>query len=214
MRPRRHNPEAGFTLLEVLVAMALLGFLSTMLLTGVQLATRIMDGSRKQSEKAATLPAVHHFLRTQIAQALPILRESRLPTTKAVAFDGDNMTLRIVTIAPSHLPPASLGDSAYQSLLLELDTTNRKFVITWQPYARSDDAIHNVSTRRSVLLESVAGLEIEYFGSIDGKQLPTWHREWKNQPGLPILVRIRLTQHGEDPMPDLTVALRLSNTGL
>ena len=52
MTTRRNNRQAGFTLLEVLVAMALLGFLSTMLLGGVQLATRIMESSRRHSDAA------------------------------------------------------------------------------------------------------------------------------------------------------------------
>lgn len=216
MTTTRRNRQAGFTLLEVLVAMALLGFLSTMLLGGVQLATRIMDSSRRHSDAAATLPAAYDYLRTQIAQSLPILRETLPPGQRSVEFDGDAESLRIVTLAPSHLPPAALGDSAYQSLLLQRDTAHNKnsVVIAWQPYWQSTGNIDHSRMRRSVLFEDIAVMEISYFGTPDGRQAASWYREWKNHANLPLLVRIRLSRDGGEPLPELLVALPLSNNGL
>lgn len=216
MSTARCNSQAGFTLLEVLVAMALLGLLSTMLLGGVQLATRIMDSSRRHSDAAATVPAAYDFLRTQIAQTLPIARENLAPDQQAVDFNGDSDSLRIVTLAPSHLPPAAMGDSAYQSLLLQRDTTHNSnsVVIAWQPYWRGGGNVQQATVRRSILFEAITALEISYFGTPDGRQMATWHREWKNRPNLPTLIRIRLGRDGKEPLPDLIVALPLSNNGL
>lgn len=216
MTAARGNAQAGFTLLEVLVAMALLGFLSTMLLGGVQLATRIMDSSRRHSDAATTIPAAYDFLRAQIAQTLPVMRENLLPDRRIVDFDGNVESLRIVTLAPSHLPPAAMGDSAYQSLLLERDQSHNQnsVVIAWQPYWRDGGNVQKTAARRSVLFEAITAMEISYFGSPDGKQAATWHREWKNRSHLPTLVRIRLTRDGKEPLPDLIVALPLSNNGL
>jgi general secretion pathway protein J len=216
MSAARCNPQAGFTLLEVLVAMALLGLLSTMLLGGVQLATRIMDSSRRHSDAAATLPAAYDFLRAQITQTLPIARENLRPDQRALDFDGGSESLRIVTLAPSHLPPAAMGDSAYQSLLLQHEATHNSnsVVIAWQPYWRGGENVQQTAVRRSVLFEAITALEISYFGTPDGRQAAAWHREWKNRPNLPKLVRIRLGRDGKEPLPDLIVALPLSNNGL
>lgn len=212
----RGNAQAGFTLLEVLVAMALLGLLSTMLLGAVQLATRIMDSSRRHSDAATTIPAAYDFLRTQIAQTLPIARENLPPGQRVVEFDGDAEFLRIVTLAPSHLPPAAMGDSAYQSLLLERGRSHNSnsVVIAWQPYWHGGENVQKTAARRSVLFETITAMEISYFGSPDGGQATTWHREWKNRSHLPTLVRIRLSRDGKEQLPDLIVALPLSNNGL
>lgn len=217
MTAARGSPQAGFTLLEVLVAMALLGFLSTMLFGGVQLATRIMDASRRHSDAAATVPAAYDFLRTQIAQTLPIVRENLAPDQRAIDFDGGSESLRIVTLAPSHLPPAAMGDSTYQSLLLQRDATHNpnSVVIAWQPYWRGGGNVQQTAVRHSVLFEAITAMEISYFGTPDGGQTTAaWHREWKNRPNLPTLVRIRLGRDGKEPLPDLIVALPLSNNGL
>lgn len=216
MSAGRNNRQAGFTLLEVLVAMALLGFLSTMLLGGVQLATRIMESSRRHSDAATTLPAAYDFLRTQIAQALPIARENLPPGQPVVDFEGTPTSLRIVTLAPSHLPPAAMADTAYQSLLLERDSSvsPNSVVIAWQPYWQGKRNVQQAAARRSVLFEAITAMEISYFGSPDGGQLATWHREWKNRTNLPRLVQIRLSREGKEPLPDLIVALPLSNNGL
>lgn len=210
------NTQAGFTLLEVLVAMALLGFLSTMLLGGVQLATRILESSRRHSDAATTLPAAYDFLRTQIAQTLPVTRENLLHQQRIVDFEGDGEFLRFVTLAPTHLPPAAMGDSAYQLLTLQRggSPNPNSVVITWQPYWRGDAKVHQTAVRHSTLLETITALEITYFGSVDGKQAAGWHREWKDRPGLPTLIRIRLHRESKEPLPDLVVALPLSNNGL
>lgn len=212
----RNNSQAGFTLLEVLVAMTLLGFLSTMLLGSVQLATRVMDSSRRHSDSAATLPAAYDYLRTQIAHTLPIARENLPPDQRAVDFEGTPVSLRIVTLAPSHLPPAAMGDTAYQSLLLERDssTNPNSVVIAWQPYWQGGRNVQQAAARRSVLFEAITAMEISYFSSADGRQVAAWHREWKNRSNLPTLVRIRLSHEGKEPLPDLIVALPLSNNGL
>lgn len=216
MSAARSNTQAGFTLLEVLVAMALLGFLSTMLLGGVQLAMRIMDSSRRHSDAAATIPAAYDFLRTQIAQTLPILRENLPPDQRTVDFDGSRESLRIVTLAASHLPPAAMGDSVYQVLLLQRETTHNSnsVVIAWQPYWRADRDVQQTAVRRSVLFEAITAMEISYFGTPDSRQTAAWHAEWKNRPTLPTLVRIRLGRDGKEQLPDLIVALPLSNNGL
>jgi general secretion pathway protein J len=212
----RSNDQTGFTLLEVLVAMALLGFLSTMLLGGVQLATRIMDSSRRHSDAAAAVPAAYEFLRTQIAQTLPIARENLPPGHRAVDFEGSSESLRIVTLAPSHLPPAAMGDTAYQSLLLQRDAPDNpnSVVIAWQPYWGGRRNVQQIAVRRSVLFEAITAMEISYFGTLDSGQPAAWHREWKNRPNLPTLVRIRLGRDGKEPLPELIVALPLSNNGL
>lgn len=216
MTRTNRDSEGGFTLLEVLVAMALLGLLSTMLLGSVRLATQIMQSSRRHSDAAVTVPSAYDFLRTQIAQTLPIQRENLPPGERIVDFDGSPESLRIVTLAPSHLPPAAMSDNSYQFLTVQRDETHKQnsVVITWQPYSRSDGKLQQIASRRSLLLEEITALEISYFGSLDSRQTAVWHREWKHRSNLPTLVRIRFSRNGKDALPDLVVALPLANNGL
>src|SRR5215813_3519837 len=64
-------PQRGFTLLEVLVGLSLLGLLITGLVKGTQLGLAAFDQQSRQVERHADLDTVHRGLRQLIAQARP-----------------------------------------------------------------------------------------------------------------------------------------------
>ena len=59
---------------------------------------------------------------------------------------------------------------------------------------------------RTLLVDGVEGLEISYFGILEGDLDPEWYEEWLDEQGLPLLVRIHLSTKYQT-WPDLIVSM-------
>ncbi|HYN38146.1 MAG TPA: type II secretion system protein, partial [Rhodospirillales bacterium] len=68
----RDRRDAGFTLLELLVAMTVLGVLTALLASGLNFGTRVWERERTQLDAASELQLVQDVLRRMIAQAIPL----------------------------------------------------------------------------------------------------------------------------------------------
>ena len=69
MTPRGVPAEQGFTLLEILVAITLLGLLMAALFGGVRLGVRAWEASGTRLDNDTRLTAVQDFLRDRLTQA-------------------------------------------------------------------------------------------------------------------------------------------------
>jgi prepilin-type N-terminal cleavage/methylation domain-containing protein len=179
--------EGGFSLIEMLIATTLFGFLSTMMVGGLHLGTRVMESGAKRIESNSRVNAGYDFLRREIAQAQPL------------AFDGRPDRLTFVSFASPHRPTGG-----YQQITLRPE--RGRLVATWRPYDRDGGA--GGSARDSLLLDDVA-VEFTYFGVIEGEGAPRWHREWRGQAP-PSLVGIAVFRGDGRMAPGLMVAPRLA----
>ena len=78
---------AGFTLLEVLVAMSLLGVLTSLVYTGMYTGLRSWDAVQDRSAVAVEERTTRNWLRRQIGALVPI--QWRAQNRTKVAFSGD-----------------------------------------------------------------------------------------------------------------------------
>ena len=94
MTPRRHNgtprAPAGFTLMELLVALLLLGMISTMALGGVRLGARTWETVTVKAGENGRMQTVRAFLSRELAQAVPVLVTDRGGGTR-LAYEGDQI---------------------------------------------------------------------------------------------------------------------------
>ena len=70
-RPR-HPVDQGFTLLELLVAITLLGLLMAALFGGLRLGARVWETGETRLDASARVQIVQDFLRQRLAEALPL----------------------------------------------------------------------------------------------------------------------------------------------
>jgi len=106
MMPALSNRQRGFTLLELLVAVALLGLISTMLLGGVRFGTRVWERADAQVGRIGDSAARDSFLRRQFARMSALREDTALG--RRVAFTGTRATLRFSGPAPSDAAVAGL----------------------------------------------------------------------------------------------------------
>ncbi|MCH8035911.1 MAG: prepilin-type N-terminal cleavage/methylation domain-containing protein [Proteobacteria bacterium] len=88
MKKVANGRQRGFTLIEILIAMTLLGLLMAMLFGGLRLGTRAWEASDARSAELARLEAVHGFIRRALTGAYPLLRTETGGAKRRIAFTG------------------------------------------------------------------------------------------------------------------------------
>jgi general secretion pathway protein J len=198
MTLRRAPEAAGFTLVEILVAITLLGLLMAALFGGVQLGVRAWEAGEERLDESSRLVTVQGFLRERLAQAYQL--EELAPRVDAFAGEPDRVSF--VTLMPEHLG----GGFQRMTLAVTAAADGADLAVTWWPAELDDAAVGPDDLRSRALLADVAELRLAYFGPVGRNEPPAWHEAWE-QPVLPQLVRVQLRFPDQDvrSWPDLIV---------
>jgi general secretion pathway protein J len=197
--------QRGFTLLELLISVALLALLTTFLFEGLRLVTHGLGPQSDRLDRASRIAVAQNFLRAQLADARPVLE--RASGWKSIEFDGRPDGIDFVSIAPESVSLAGL-----EALSVVFDKTGARggeLLLRWRRYEGTPPTIAS-DVRNSRLLENVRSAEFAYFGVASPNQPPAWHAAWQNMTYLPSLVRLSLEFSDAQRMPELVIALRLS----
>jgi general secretion pathway protein J len=211
---RRGKPrgEAGFTLLELLAALTILGVLMAMMFGGLRFGARVWETGDRSLRGLAELQTASGFIRRQIAQAVPADTGWGEQEAARAAFRGTEHAFRLVGPAPSQFLPGGLYEMVFG--ISDAAAGPRDFSLWWRPLARGDEAAAvgieaDWRTRQAVLIEGVAEVRISYFGR--GEEMdeePRWHERWDTTALPPALVSVRVAFPAGDRRfwPDLVVA--------
>lgn len=197
--PLRWYPrQTGFTLLELVVAITLMGLVLVVLYSGLRLGLNSWDRGEQRAEVTNRQRLVEEFLRRQLAQSMTVYRFND-KQEKTVVFAGQPGNIEFV--APML---AQLGQGGLY--WLRMDVANGQLRLHFRPYLPHDP--NAGEERESVLLEGVSALEWSYFGLEKENEVdpPRWRSDWNSIERRPVLVRLNLAVRGE-PWPDLVVAL-------
>jgi general secretion pathway protein J len=217
MKKMANARERGFTLIEVLIAMTLLGLLMAMLSGGLRLGTRAWEASDARSAELARLEAVHGFIRRTLTGAYPLLRTGDDDAKRQIAFTGGAEAVEFTALMPAHF---GVGGFYTITLAVEDGVDGARLVFRRQLYRSSDEetpapaAAITIDEKEKVLLEGVSKAEFAYFGIAENDERPSWRDEWQDQKSLPELVRLSVTFADRDKgtWPDLVIAPRISAT--
>jgi general secretion pathway protein J len=169
--------QAGFTLLEVLVALAVLGFLMLGLAQGVRFGLGAWDSQARLLGRSGDLDIADRALRRIVTQLVPT-DDVRQPGLR-----GSAETFEAVT----ELPATAVLPMRQAVVALGVDRGGR-LVLRWTPYLHARRLGPPPAPQESELLRNLARIEIAYWSAATGgRWLPSWTRV-----ELPDLVRIRL----------------------
>jgi general secretion pathway protein J len=198
---RRGRASAGFTLLELLIAITLLGLLVAALFGGLRLGARAWERSEERLDESARMQVVQNFLRERLMQAYPLTAEDPSGRLR-LAFEGTGDALRLVTVMPAYL---GIG---FAELMLAVDDRSgiRDLVVQWRRFELPPEP-EDEEPQVKVLLEDIEGLEIAYYGALARGEPVLWHEQWLEVMALPQLVRLRVVFPEDDRRywPDLIV---------
>ncbi|MBE7210283.1 MAG: prepilin-type N-terminal cleavage/methylation domain-containing protein [Gluconacetobacter diazotrophicus] len=189
---RRGERQAGFTLLEVVVAVTVFAILLLTLARGTQFGLAAFDRQGRMAETAGRLEAVDTLLRRLLAGLDP-----------GTQVDGSTVTGAPHAMAfRAPLPTGRGTDDTPEMADLRLSVDDgHRLLLSWLPYQH---VIRTGAPRRpdtAVLLDGVDHIDLDYWS--DGG----WHPRWEDrQP--PSLIRIRIVFSEGDARhwPDIVVA--------
>lgn len=204
MRTRR-----GFTLLEVLLVISLLGVLLVLVAGALLGANRAVLKAERYTVNLDEIRAAQAFLRSSIAQALP-LDTSGEDDVNSGFFEGSAQQLRFVATLPGELG----GGIQVHSLELKGPQDHRSLQVSFAQVLSSANGIAlKPWGEPQVLLQNVESLTFSYRG-LTPKGKPTgWMAEWPWPNRLPGAVRIDMQTHGAVKWVSEVVALRLDLSG-
>ena len=212
-RPRtmsvRHDSD-GFTLLEVLMAIILLGLLIAGAYGGIHAAVKAMRAGEASIDRTDSLRTAQEFLRRQIEHILPLAISRDQNTGETTVFEGDAKFMRFVALMPGYL---SRGGPYVQTLELAPgnDGLQLQFTDTMLNGYDAQDA-KTSDTPPVVLLDHIREGRFEYRSLDDQGQLSDWSSAWPDSSVTPLLVRIDLTMQSgaQAAWPILDVPLLLN----
>ena len=199
------SSEKGFTLLELLVSMVLVGFILVLLFAGLRLGTQSWDVAEAKINSSSQRAVVMNLIRRMLEQSVPLRWNDN--GTESIAFDAGADSIAFVGPIASR---EGLSGNNLVRLSLAQAETGRDLVLQWH---LTDPSAHDFSAldeaKPKSLLKAVESVQLDYFGSEDDIQEPIWHTDWHAKQRLPLLVRMRLVMVGGEQLPDLLVAPRL-----
>ncbi len=197
--------QAGFTLVELLIAMTLLALIVAALFGGLRLGARAWEAGAQRNSDLARLEVVQGLLRRQLSRAYPIALTGS-ERGRRIVFEGDPAAVMFVAPAPAQI---GLGGLYLMNLAVAEDEGNKRLVLTWQLSGAEEERLtESPGAETRVLIDRIAGIELSYFGPPDGRDEPRWFDRWDDAARLPSLVRIRVEFPAGDRRywPELIVA--------
>ena len=197
--------EAGFSLVDTLVALALLAVMSGLMASFVG-QFRTIGRLQQDAEAQGELEAVIIYLQGTIAAAMP-LPLLRSPPEQRFSLEGGPDSIEFVATARQGVSSFGLRETA---IALEGKGDVRTLVQTFRPRRLDARAAALLSVE---LARGVGAIAFRYLGYEGASRKPVWSEEWKARPGLPAAIRIELTarRNGETVLVSGVALLKLSN---
>jgi len=174
----RQERAAGFTLLEMLVALSILGLILVALTNGVRFAGQAWEVQERNSSKRGDTEAVQNILRTLIASG--------------TQFKGTSSELSFVGEMPEGLARGGLYD-------IVLDSDDGRLMLSWKPHFKGPSQSDSASTEMGRDVEDVR-LAYHYANS------KSWEDITHENGPPPDLIRLEFRASRLSALPPMLVA--------
>jgi general secretion pathway protein J len=199
---------AGFTLIELTVALVLLALIASVLYGSLSLAGESWNRGEAKSQQTGEMRLTEDFLRRTLASQHP-LRFHKV-VEQPLYFLGTSDSLSYAAA----LPGRAGGGMYYFRVSVAGDgNTSRLMLSRVIPDYAAQQLPDFGSAASSVLADAIASVRFGYFGRDPGAAdsvTPTWRERWDDPQRLPDLIRIDVAPLVGAPWPTLIVEPRLA----
>jgi general secretion pathway protein J len=199
--------QRGFTLIELVVAMALLATMMLLLYSGLSFGIRSWDAGDVNGRRTADRRIGENFLRREIAELFPMRWKE--PNVVKFAFEGERDHMRFVSSRPAGLAQGGLSLVGLEVQDEGRGSRKRNLVMR---RAMPDDEQKSFDpldkAEPTLMLAGVQSVSFEYFGSENDFTPPQWTDTWKPTNRIPEAIRLHIVAE-EGPLPDMSVRISL-----
>jgi prepilin-type N-terminal cleavage/methylation domain-containing protein len=188
------DDQEGFTLVELLVALALTAAIANFIVGGFQLVRRAAAITYDR-ERAEEVDAAAAQLRGLLARTMPVTTIDDADSIARPLFEGQTDAITFVTLSEA---------TAFQGGLMRVR-------LSWQDHpplpARPATLVVRAATFRAnprlifesepvVLFRDVVGFSLRYFGAPEVDKPRQWHSEWLRRDRMPLAVLVQIDLAG------------------
>jgi general secretion pathway protein J len=203
--------SAGFTLVELLLAITLMSILLGLTYTGLRAATRSSERGEKILADGGELRASHQFVRRQLNQMLPLAFEAIGNEEKdRIVFIGGATSIQYVAPMPGYL-----GSGGPQVQLIELASAGDEGVLQFShALLQGYEEAHLFDREPVILLEGVESGGFEFLGLSEDGEPSGWTTSWDQPSKLPVAVRLNVEFGGDKKIlwPELIASVRIDES--
>lgn len=192
--------QGGFTLLEMIVVVTVLGFLIIGLTQGVRTGLTLWEAQSRRVGETAELDAAARILRALLSGIAPSPSVGPTGGAGGLELKGSAASLAFVGDLPT-----GLGTTQRADITLEL--SRGRLVLRWTPHRHELTTAAASPPTETELVGNVERLDLAYWGTSSSGQETGWQAQWDG-PAIPELIRVRLVFSANDRrrFPDLIAA--------
>ena len=199
--------QRGFTLIELVVATALLGTMMVLMYSGLTFSLRGWDAGAANGQRIADRRIGENFLRRELSEIFPMRWKD--PMVLRLAFEGEAQRVRFVSSRP---PDVTGGGLSLVGLEVEAGADSRDRSLVMRRAMPDDDAKDFGpldSAKGTVILAGVDSVAFSYFGSENDFTDPKWTDTWTYAGRVPQMVRMRIRTTEGTVLPEMLVRVNL-----
>lgn len=196
--------QSGFSLIEALVALAILAFVLAMVPTAFKQARLALRSLGLEQVNRADNGSLR-YLEQRLADALPLFAD-RKGRSARIAFRGEPHGIEFVT----PIETAPLGGGLYR---IGVSAERSRLAMHLLPYRPLHDSPTRGAMQRD-LIRDLSQAEFRYFGPGEPGAAAAWHESWVDRGSLPLLVEITLKERSARSATVIRVAPKNGRSGL
>lgn len=183
MIARRHE---GFTLVELLLALTLMGLLMGLAYGGLSAATRAADRGQTILEDSSRIRMAHQFVHNQLNQMMPLVFLENEDATERTVFEGAADHIRYVAPMPGYL---GFGGPQVQELAIVKGDDSLELVLSHALLQNFEEPFLYESLP-ILLLDNIESAEFSFLGRDENGELTGWTPTWEQPDMLPVSVAL------------------------
>ncbi|WP_347989602.1 prepilin-type N-terminal cleavage/methylation domain-containing protein [Methylomonas sp. AM2-LC] len=199
-----NQPHKGFTLIEMLIAMTLLGVMVVLLFSSLKIAANSWNVGEDKVVAVNKKAVVYQFFRQHLTSILPVVQTTQPEllgdATPQPSFIGQAQAMRFVGALP--VSSARKGLQIFQIAANTDDAS--KLMVALSPFIGGD----NAQADKEVLVDHVKSYKFAYFGNIDQIGPGGWMNEWSADK-LPKLIKVSILLDDDSYWPDMVFQLKI-----
>ncbi len=196
----------GFTLIEVIIAFALLAMLAALMFSGFRYATRASEAGITRNEMHEDMRRSQDFLRQHLEEMLPLRYQKELGQPLRFKGDGEKM----IYVAPV-ISRIAEGGVMWWELSARSEKDQRLLVIRRAPMTGIESEPPAFDPKdESVLAQDIGAFKLSYFDQPDPLIAGNWVDNWTDDQRLPNLIRVEMKSKLGRDWPELVIAPQIS----